>query len=153
MQVSQTLSPTLGLRFKDYFSQSQNMADSAYLLGISRPWPSLTNINPQILPSYPHLLAQGSFALKQFIWHTLTNKENSNKNSKKVFWMTQLLTLEQAARQLSVSKRSVQRWIKEGRIETLRLSPGSIRIRDTALERFIDKLQRDQRLNQGDHRG
>ncbi|MCX6496064.1 MAG: helix-turn-helix domain-containing protein [Rhodoluna sp.] len=67
--------------------------------------------------------------------------------------MTQLLTLEQVARQLSVSKRTVQRLVSQGRIETIHLSSGLVRVSEKAFERFIEKQQRTQRLAQGVKRG
>jgi excisionase family DNA binding protein len=151
MQVSHLESPTLGLRFGIYFSHKAKRSPSTYLLGFRRARATTTNNNQEFLRSYPQIPAQGSFALNQFVWQTLIHE--SNKSSKKVFWMTQLLTLEQVAHRLSVSKRSVQRWVKDGRIETIRLSAGVIRIRDKSLERFIDNLQREQRLAQGADRG
>lgn len=151
MQVSHLESPTLGLRFGNYFSQGDKTTPSTNLLGFRRARPTRTNNFQEFLQSYPQISTQGSFALKQFVWQTLIHE--SNKNSKKVFWMTQLLTLEQVAHQLSVSKRSVQRWVKDGRIETIRLSAGVVRIRDKSLERFIDNLQREQRLALGVDRG
>jgi excisionase family DNA binding protein len=77
----------------------------------------------------------------------------SNKSSKEVSWMTQLLTLEQVARQLSVSKRTVQRLVSQGQIETIHLSSGLVRVSEKAFERFIEKQQRNQRLAQGVKRG
>lgn len=151
MQVSHLESPTLGLRFEKYFSHRIKTTHFPYLLRFRRSRATKTNNIHGFHRSYPQIRAQGSFALKQFVWQTLIHE--SNKSSKKVFWMTQLLTLEQVAHQLSVSKRSVQRWIKDGRIETIRLSAGVIRIRDKSLERFIDNLQREQRLAQGADRG
>ncbi len=57
-----------------------------------------------------------------------------------------LLTLDQVAQELTVSKRSVQRLISSGQLEALHLSPALIRVRDTALTRYLDNLQRSQRL-------
>ena len=151
MQVSHLESPTLGLRFLDFFLHKQKQSKASNLLASRRSEFATTNNVPALLNSYPQLSTQGSFSLKQFVWQTLIHE--SNKSSKKVFWMTQLLTLEQVAHQLSVSKRSVQRWVKDGRIETIRLSAGVVRVRDKSLERFIDNLQREQRLAQGATRG
>ena len=151
MQVSHLESPTLGLRFGNFFLHKQKHCAPNVLLGFRRSSVPFANNKPVFRLSYPHLSTQGSFALKQFVWQTLIHE--SNKSSKKVFWMTQLLTLEQVAHQLSVSKRSVQRWVKDGRIETIRLSAGVVRVRDKSLERFIDNLQREQRLAQGATRG
>ena len=151
MQVSHLESPTLGLRFLDFFLHKQKSRNSSVLLASRRPAPTVTNNKLSVFDTYTQLSPQGPLALKQFVWQTLIHE--SNKSSKKVFWMTQLLTLEQVAHQLSVSKRSVQRWVKDGRIETIRLSAGVVRIRDKSLERFIDNLQREQRLALGADRG
>ena len=67
--------------------------------------------------------------------------------------MTQLLTLDQVARQLSVSKRTVQRWVSQGRLETINLSSGVVRVTEKAFERFIERQQREQRLSQEVKRG
>jgi excisionase family DNA binding protein len=71
----------------------------------------------------------------------------TEKLFEKVFQVSNLLTLEQVASKLAVSKRSVQRIIKAGQIEVLRLSPGIVRVRDTALERYLDRIERSQRLS------
>lgn len=151
MQVSHLESPTLGLRFGNFFLHKQKQCAPNVLLSFRRSSVPFANNTPVFRLSYTQLSPQGSLALKQFVWQTLIHE--SNKSSKKVFWMTQLLTLEQVAHQLSVSKRSVQRWVKDGRIETIRLSAGVIRVRDKSLERFIDNLQREQRLALGVDRG
>lgn len=101
--------------------------------------------------SYPQSSTPSSFALGLFICENLMYE--SNKSSKEVSWMTQLLTLEQVARQLSVSKRTVQRLVSQGRIETIHLSSGLVRVSEKAFERFIEKQQRTQRLAQGVKRG
>ena len=101
--------------------------------------------------SYPQSSTHSSFALGLFICENLMYE--SNKSSKEVSWMTQLLTLEQVARQLSVSKRTVQRLVSQGRIEAIYLSSGLVRVSEKAFERFIEKQQRTQRLAQGVKRG
>ena len=106
---------------------------------------------PMKTKSYPQLCTPSSFALGLFICENLMYE--SNKSSKKVSWMTQLLTLDQVARQLSVSKRTVQRWVSQGRLETLNLSSGVVRVTEKAFERFIERQQREQRLSQGVKRG
>lgn len=62
-----------------------------------------------------------------------------------------LLTLDQVAQELTVSKRSVQRLIRSGQLEALHLTPALIRVRDTALARYLDNLQRNQRLSGKSH--
>jgi excisionase family DNA binding protein len=165
MQVSQTLSRTISPRL--YLSSTK---PSSKGLGLTIPWDrDLTRAKLQhplegtdllrfaVLDSshssqsYPQSSTPSSFALGRFICENLMYE--SNKSSKEVSWMTQLLTLEQVARQLSVSKRTVQRLVSLGRIETIHLSSGLVRVSEKAFERFIEKQQRTQRLAQGVKRG
>lgn len=165
MQVSQTLSRTIYPRL--YRSSTQ---PSSKGLRLTIPWEheptqakfraplectdlmGLAVLNsPRGSQSYPQSYTLSSFALGSFICENLMYE--SNKSSKEVSWMTQLLTLEQVARQLSVSKRTVQRLVSQGRIETIHLSSGLVRVSEKAFERFIEKQQRTQRLAQGAKRG
>ena len=152
MRVSQTVSPSA---FPQFFWHRDSEFSGVRLvpepLATAGLWKRIIDPNLALRKSYPHFSTDGAFALYAMVWETLIQR--SNNTSKKVFWMTQLLTFEQVASRLSVSKRSVQRWIREGRIETIRLSPGVVRVRDKALERFIDNQQREQRLSQGGRHG
>jgi len=165
MQVSQTLSRTImwtaygsstkhstqsskfknsfdrhGTRNKFHFPSEASDLEVFFSLGM-----------PMRTKSYPQLYTLSSFALGLFMCENLMYE--SNKSSKKVSWMTQLLTLDQVARQLSVSKRTVQRWVSQGRLETINLSSGVVRVTEKAFERFIERQQREQRLSQEVKRG
>ena len=52
-----------------------------------------------------------------------------------------LLTLEQAATRLQVSRRSVERYIKAGLLTVIRLSPRKRRVSQSDLEDFIDRMR------------
>jgi len=52
--------------------------------------------------------------------------------------MDKLLTIEQAADILQVSTRSVRRYISSGDLEATRIGDRLVRIKQTALEAFID---------------
>ena len=59
-----------------------------------------------------------------------------------------LYTVEEAAYLLSLSKSSVHRLIKEGKVKTLHPSPGSLRIGRTDLELFIKRAKREESCQQ-----
>ncbi len=52
-----------------------------------------------------------------------------------------LLTIEQVAVRLQVSSKSVRRYIKEGRLQVIRLSERKLRISEADLEKFIDDMR------------
>jgi excisionase family DNA binding protein len=54
--------------------------------------------------------------------------------------MSNLLTYEQAAARLGVSCRSVRRYVAQRKISSVRISGNVRRIRETDLERSIEKL-------------
>lgn len=49
------------------------------------------------------------------------------------------LTIKQAAERLQVSKKTIERRIKDGSIPIIRLGIHSIRIKETDLDAFIDR--------------
>lgn len=51
--------------------------------------------------------------------------------------MNDLITVTTAARRLSLSKKRVYQLIQEGRLDSLRTSPRSIRITKESVDRFI----------------
>jgi excisionase family DNA binding protein len=50
-------------------------------------------------------------------------------------------TLEEVAKKLKVSRRTVNRWVENGKMKAVKFSPGPghIRITETDLKDFIDK--------------
>lgn len=52
--------------------------------------------------------------------------------------MAHLLTKDQAAARLAVSRRTLERWIKVGRLATIKPSPGVVRIDAADVDRFIE---------------
>ena len=137
-RISSALSSYLfRLRIRETFRQSHRSSDST-----SR------SVHRFIHSNWAHI-----HNIVSACHHTVFLEQHTNLETRltrvleSVFQMTQLLTLEQVAKKLSVSKRTVQRLIKAGQIETLHPSSGLVSVRDTALERFIDNLQRKQRLS------
>ena len=53
----------------------------------------------------------------------------------------QLLTLEQVAVQLQVSRRSVARYIKSGHLQAVRLSARKLRVLQSDLDDFINRMR------------
>lgn len=47
-----------------------------------------------------------------------------------------LRTIQEAARRFQVHPDTVRRWVKEGLLEDVRLTPGTVRIRESELARF-----------------
>lgn len=63
--------------------------------------------------------------------------------------MNNLMTVTTAARHLSVSKKRVYQLIQEGRLDSLRPSPRTIRITKESLERFITEGIRNEKRELG----
>jgi len=57
----------------------------------------------------------------------------------------QLLRLSEVAAQLQVSRSTVGRIVKEGRLQTVRVSPRSVRVRPQDLEAFIRESLEERR--------
>lgn len=57
----------------------------------------------------------------------------------------QLLRLSEVAAQLQVSRSTVGRIVKEGRLRTVRVSPRSVRVRPQDLEAFIRESLEERR--------
>ena len=56
--------------------------------------------------------------------------------------MTVLYTTEQVAKQLQVSKRKVEDWVREGKIKSVRLSTNKlVRITPEAVQEFIKSME------------
>lgn len=56
--------------------------------------------------------------------------------------MPVLLTTEQVAEQLQVSKRKVEDWVREGKIKSIRLSTNKlVRISEEALSEFLKLME------------
>lgn len=53
--------------------------------------------------------------------------------------MSTLLTIKQVAALLSVSDRTIRRWIDAGKISFIKLPGGDLRMKEENLERWIDK--------------
>ncbi len=53
-----------------------------------------------------------------------------------------LLRLQDIAARCRVSLRTVQGWVAGGRLEVLRLSPRAVRVREEALETFLERASR-----------
>jgi excisionase family DNA binding protein len=53
----------------------------------------------------------------------------------------QLMTIEEVATSLRVSRRAPYRWVREGKLPALRPTPGVIRIRQSDFERFVNGRQ------------
>jgi excisionase family DNA binding protein len=54
-----------------------------------------------------------------------------------------LWTVREAAEWLKAHPETVRRWIKAGRLEAVRLTPGSVRIREEELARFAGATGRN----------
>lgn len=52
--------------------------------------------------------------------------------------MAHLLTKDEAAAQLGVSRRTLERWAQDGRLAVVKLSPGVVRVQPAEVERLID---------------
>lgn len=56
--------------------------------------------------------------------------------------MPELFTTDQVAKQLQVSKRKVEDWVREGKIKVIRLSTNKlVRITPDAIEEFIKSME------------
>lgn len=53
---------------------------------------------------------------------------------------TELLTITETAQRLSVSTKTVRRWIKGGRLRAVRLGPSLIRVKATELDTFAEPI-------------
>ncbi len=53
-----------------------------------------------------------------------------------------LLTIEQAARELTVSKSTVERLVRAGRLRVIRPSPGTVRITRDEVNAYLASLRR-----------
>ena len=54
---------------------------------------------------------------------------------------TRLVTVQEAAERLSVSIRTLRFWIHQKRLDVVRLSPRSVRIRETELADFVKRCE------------
>ena len=52
--------------------------------------------------------------------------------------MAYLLTKNEAAARLTVSRRTLERWIKDGRLPTIKPSPGVVRVDLADVDRLIE---------------
>lgn len=60
--------------------------------------------------------------------------------------MNDLTTVPLVAKQLSISKKRVYQLVQEGRLESLRLSPRTLRITRSSVDRFInDRVAEEKR--------
>ncbi len=57
--------------------------------------------------------------------------------------ITDLLTFEQAGAQLKVSRKSIERFIKAGILPVIRLGPRTLRISQSDLDDFINRMRED----------
>lgn len=53
-----------------------------------------------------------------------------------------MLTLEQVARELAVSRRTVERLVAAGRIRVVRPSPGTVRVEPKELAAYLAAIRR-----------
>lgn len=62
----------------------------------------------------------------------------------------ELVSPEEAARMFKVSKWTIYRWIKEGRLQATKISRGSLRIFKRSIQQLIDehKVYRNERDSQ-----
>lgn len=56
--------------------------------------------------------------------------------------MTELLTLDEVADRLRVSRRQVDRYVASGRLRVIRLGWRSVRVRSTEVDAFIAACER-----------
>lgn len=52
--------------------------------------------------------------------------------------MAHLLTKDEAAARFSISRRTLERWIADGRLSTIKPSPGVVRIDAADVDRLIE---------------
>lgn len=52
--------------------------------------------------------------------------------------MSHLLTKDEAAARFSISRRTLERWIRDGRLSTIKPSPGVVRIDADDVDRLIE---------------
>jgi excisionase family DNA binding protein len=52
---------------------------------------------------------------------------------------TDLLRVRDAARMLNVSRRTIYRWIEEGRLEATKLNKSSLRVYQSSIEKLMDR--------------
>jgi len=52
-----------------------------------------------------------------------------------------LLRPDEAARALNVSRWTIYRWVKEGRLEATKVGKGSLRIFDNSIQRLIEEMR------------
>jgi excisionase family DNA binding protein len=53
--------------------------------------------------------------------------------------MAHLLTKDEAADQLRISIRTLERWVSEGRLTVIKLSPGAVRVDQAEVDRLTSK--------------
>lgn len=61
----------------------------------------------------------------------------------------ELMTVDQVARRLAVSKKRVYQLVNCGRLDSLKLSPRSTRITRASVEAFVEQRLRQQRRDLG----
>ena len=60
--------------------------------------------------------------------------------------MQRLLTLDEVAKELRISRRTLYLWIKQGRIKAIKLPNGKLRIESTELERVLKESNVDTKM-------
>lgn len=62
----------------------------------------------------------------------------------------ELLTTEEIAAELKIHRSTVQRWLREGRMDYIELSQGEYRVRRSALNSFLAQRERKATKSQDD---
>jgi excisionase family DNA binding protein len=82
----------------------------------------------------------------ELTYHSLTNYNVTNNERRRAVMLddTEMLTVEEVAKQLKVHIRTVRKWIQDGELIAMDIGRG-YRIRKSDLEAFIKSRQTDKR--------
>jgi len=151
--VSQSFHSSLSSRFNKNFPQPFLLHKNPENSGFHFKQPSSCSTFSALLSHLLGKLSTGKrfrlFALAPKVCFKLNQQPNIN--SKAGWFVAKVFTLDQAAEQLAISKRTLQRLITAGRIEAIHVSKSCVRIRETAIERYLNQLERQQRLGASNH--
>lgn len=60
-----------------------------------------------------------------------------------MLWKNDLLTVEEVAKILKVSKRTVYRWVESGDLKVARIGRKTYRVFESDVKKFVDKFYRE----------